>query len=148
MMVNLPFQPPNIRPRTLEEAQWVQERAERERAMERGDWLPDGWTWVDDLHHRVPRDSVGAWAEQPNILVWVRPPEWTCWKCGTKDRLDSPCLATDFLGLEDQREKYNEWVWAQLEGAILQVHGVGAPKVIFDMVWNRWVHRLMAEAPK
>ena len=147
-MTELTYRPPSIIPSTLEEAQMVAEWGEHERAMARGDWLPEGWEWVDEhSHDRIPRDSVGAWDRKHNILVWVRPPEWTCWGCGTTDRLSSTCTATDFLEMESQQEIYREWAGKVVQDAILKVHGVGARKIIFDMVWNRYWHKLWNGGP-
>jgi len=118
---------------------------EKREAMERGDWLPEGWAFVDDSHDRVPRDSLGAWDEKHNILVWVRPPPWTCWGCGTSKRMSS-CGCVDFLDEATQAEMRDKWCHAQRDGAIMKVHGVGAPKVVFDMVWTRWLKKLWSRA--
>lgn len=142
-MVEVPFKPASFSPRTLEDAQFLAEQGERERARAIGDWLPEGWEQVDEWRHsRLGRGSVGAFDQEHNILVYVVPPEWTCPYCGTTDRLASPCTSSDFLDDETRADMLLKWKIKQRDGAVLKVrgHGVpGAPKVIFDMVWNRWV---------
>lgn len=106
------------------------------------DQLPTGWAWVDENHHRVPRDSVGAWDEKHNILVYVEPPPWTCPWCGTKERMSSSCMHADFLGESDRRAIYDKWVKKTVEQSIMKMHGYGAPKAIFDLVWDHYLETL------
>ena len=140
-MVDFHFRPVGIIPRTVEEAEYVMGQAEVQRAQERGEWLPEGWEWVDDTHERVPRDSLGAWDREHDVVVFVIPPPWSCPYCGETDRLMGSCTTVDFMPEGARGEMLAEWRGRQRRGAVLGVHGVGAPKVVFDMVWNRWCLR-------
>jgi hypothetical protein len=64
---------PSIVPRTLEEAEFVREQGERQRAQARGEWLPEGWVWDE-----WPVEGVGmvegACCGEPGVFVYLLPP--------------------------------------------------------------------------
>jgi hypothetical protein len=142
-MVELTFREPSFSPRTVEEAQFLEDHRKMREAQKRGEWLPEGWAWVEDDHPRIPSDGFGAWDEQHNILVYVAPPVWACPYCGADRLTGGPC-AGDYMDAGARGEALDTWRHERATRTVLRVHGYGAGKVIFDMVWNRFVQRLLS----
>lgn len=109
-------------------------------AQARGEWLPEGWEWVDDSHERVGRDSFGAWDRKHNILVYLSLPEWRCPYCAGDRWTGSPCSG-DFLDEDARKKMHWEWVLKQRDTTTVKIHGYAAPKNVIDMVWNRYMHQ-------
>lgn len=99
--------------------------------------LPDGWEWIGGLSDGVPRDGLGA--RSGDVVVYVQPGPWSCWKCGETDRLMGACITTDFLfPHRTLDEKYAAWAENRINASQMSLRGEGAPKEVFDAVWERW----------